>query len=668
MKFKNRILIITSIVFLATIGFYNVYIINLKNSFIEKNMDSYNKDFIQTYETIQKNIHNTLSKRVRIMVTKKNHAKIKDIFHKKLSYEESFKYLNNHFLKLQSELKHLTTMHLYDKNGISLIRAHIKGKYGDDLKEFRPAIRKLVALPASTYFFETGRAGLFFRIVEPVYENNELLGFFEIGIRPRVFIERIKEFRGLDSFVFINEDTFKTIDKKYVFKGNGDIVFGDYRFFSRCSLDKELVEKIPSSYEMQDDQKFHIDGKTIMAHTTDITDIDGTKMGVFLSFQDFSKIENEYDQFLWISIVLTIFAGIVILFILNKSYQKLTNDLDKYLYILDKINDSIFVIDLKTSHVIFSNEQAQSSLGYTNSELKKLKLEQISIPLNIGEEIICKENLNEIKKSHESFSVRAYSRKKDGSITPVEINFSYVNHKQGEYLVAICHNIEKQLEFEQKDKANEEVINKYVPISQTDLEGNITYVNDAFCKLTKYEKDELIGQNHRILKHPDTKDMMYTNLWKKLLDNRSWNGVLRNITKEEDIIWANVYIEPMFDYIGRKVGYISSREDITDKKELEYMSDHDLLTKAKNRRACEREIHKYIQNAHRYKEKDFGLIMFDIDHFKKINDTYGHHAGDIVLINLSEVIHFIIREGDTFARWGVERSLLLLLHIQIKRV
>jgi len=329
---------------------------------------------------------------------------------------------------------------------------------------------------------------------------------------------------------------------------------------------------------------------------------------------------------------------------------------------LDKIKDSIFVIDISNHKIIFSNETARKSLGYTKKEFSKLKLEQFSIPTTLDEDIICKENIEKIKHSNESFIKRAFNRSKDGSLTPVEISFSYVKSSNKEYLVSICRDINKQLKEEQKYKANEKVINEYVPISQTDLDGNITYINDAFCNLVGYEKDELIGQNHRLLRHPDTKESLYQNLWSKLLDDKSWKGILRNIRKDDEVIWANLTIEPMYNHLNKKIGYISTRENISDKKELEYMSDHDILTKAKNRRSFERELHKQIKNAHRYKDKDFGLIMFDIDHFKNVNDTYGHQIGDTVLTNLSEAIHCIIRESDFFARWGGEEFVILCSH------
>ena len=570
MSLKNKIMLITAILFIITIGFYNFYMIYMKESFIKENIQKYNKQFEKTYSSIQINIQNTLSKRLKTIAYRLQSKTIQEHLNNSLSYEKAFENIYHVFKKLNHEMPHIKTLHIYDKNGISRIRAHKREKYGDDLTLFRPSVKKIIDKPNSTAFFENGVAGLLFRVVEPIYGKNELLGFIEVGIDPKVFIQKIKQFNNLESYIFLKKANFSHIDK-ISYNTNQVIEFSDYRLFSKSNVDKTILPLIPKGYNLKDDKKFKIQNKILMAHTTSILDINNNKLGMFLSFQDISKTEDEYKNFLLVSILLSIITLIIILYILNKSFSKLTKQLEKYLTTLDKINDSIFVIDLSTHNIIFTNENAQKTLGYTKKEMLNLRLEQFSMPLNIEEKLIYDEIIENIKHSKQSFIQRAYNRAKDGSITPVEISFSYVNINDNEYLVSICHNIEKQLENELKSKANEKMINQYIPISQTDLAGNITYVNEAFCSLLGYSKDELLGKNHRIFKHPDTKEELYKTLWDKITNNEPWSGTLRNITKDESVIWANVRIEPIFNHYNKKIGYISTRDDITDKKELEYM-------------------------------------------------------------------------------------------------
>lgn len=93
--------------------------------------------------------------------------------------------------------------------------------------------------------------------------------------------------------------------------------------------------------------------------------------------------------------------------------------------------------------------------------------------------------------------------------------------------------------------------------------------------------------------------------------------------------------------------------------ELKRLALTDSLTGVANRLNFNTTLDKEIERVKRY-EQDLSIIMFDIDHFKSFNDTYGHDAGDLILIELAEIINKIIRSTDLFARWGGEEFILLL--------
>ncbi len=114
----------------------------------------------------------------------------------------------------------------------------------------------------------------------------------------------------------------------------------------------------------------------------------------------------------------------------------------------------------------------------------------------------------------------------------------------------------------------------------------------------------------------------------------------------------------MFDENGLKVGYSSYRENITDKKELEYISTHDTLTGVHNREYFQQALNQKINVAVR-ENHSFGFIMLDIDHFKSVNDTYGHAVGDSVLKKATEAVAKQIGVHDTFARWGGEEFIII---------
>lgn len=339
----------------------------------------------------------------------------------------------------------------------------------------------------------------------------------------------------------------------------------------------------------------------------------------------------------------------------------------KYIDILNKITDNIFVINLYSNELIFINESAKNLLKYNQNDIKNMKLENFLIPFNKEEKL----DINEFKRTlylNKRTLLRAYIKAKNSIKTPVEISFSYVKNKNKQYLVAVCFDISKQLMLELQDSANKEIIDEQIPISQTDINGKITYVNKAFCNLTGYNESQLIGKPHSILKHKDTKKETHKELWTDITQNKPWKGILKNQINNQKSIWTEIKIKPMFDCAGNKIGYISTREDISDKKKLEYLSEHDILTKIKNRRTYEKELKKQIALSRRYQENYFGLIMIDIDNFKNVNDTYGHQIGDTVLQKLSKYINKNLRDSDIFARWGGEEFIILSPFSTIQQV
>ncbi len=96
-------------------------------------------------------------------------------------------------------------------------------------------------------------------------------------------------------------------------------------------------------------------------------------------------------------------------------------------------------------------------------------------------------------------------------------------------------------------------------------------------------------------------------------------------------------------------------------KRLEKLSTHDSLTTLANRRFFERQIRYELAINKRYNQKA-SLLLIDIDHFKKVNDTHGHQVGDDVLVELGQFLRKNVRESDTVCRWGGEEFMLLLSH------
>ena len=213
------------------------------------------------------------------------------------------------------------------------------------------------------------------------------------------------------------------------------------------------------------------------------------------------------------------------------------------------------------------------------------------------------------------------------------------------------------------------IVDENVLTSSTDLDGNITYASEAFCEISGYSKDELIGTNHRIIRHSDMKESTYKELWETITSGKTWKGEIKNKKKNGDYYWVKASISPMFDNKGEIISYTSIREDITDKKIIEEISITDGLTNIYNRRYFDEIFPKIINEAKR-KNELVAFVFMDIDHFKQYNDNYGHQKGDEVLINFAACLkQSLHRSSDyTFRLGGEEFAVVYQMETKEKAV
>ncbi len=101
-------------------------------------------------------------------------------------------------------------------------------------------------------------------------------------------------------------------------------------------------------------------------------------------------------------------------------------------------------------------------------------------------------------------------------------------------------------------------------VSKTDLQGKITYVNDAFIKISGYSKDELIGKSHNIVRHPDVPSSIFKDLWETVKNKHMWQGEVKNIKKDGTYYVVQSVVMPILDSNGDIEEFISVRHDITD--------------------------------------------------------------------------------------------------------
>ncbi len=192
-----------------------------------------------------------------------------------------------------------------------------------------------------------------------------------------------------------------------------------------------------------------------------------------------------------------------------------------------------------------------------------------------------------------------------------------------------------------------EIINKYVISSTTDTKGVITKVSQAFCEITGYSEEELLGRKHNIIRHPDMPQRLYHEIWDTIKSGNTWQGEIKNTKKDGSFYWVQATISPVFNEKNEIVEFTSIRQEITDKKIVEEISITDGLTNIFNRRYFN-DIFPKLINAAKRKSEIINFLLLDIDNFKLYNDNYGHQMGDEILIEFAKCLKSNLHRADDY--------------------
>ena len=191
----------------------------------------------------------------------------------------------------------------------------------------------------------------------------------------------------------------------------------------------------------------------------------------------------------------------------------------------------------------------------------------------------------------------------------------------------------------------------------------IIYVNDAFTETTGYSAEEVIGKTPRIFQKEGTDKEELSKIREALEKKEPVRVTLRNFSKTGKEYWVDISILPLRNTEGKVTHFASIQRDITEYKKLEQdlqiLCRTDPLTTAANRRAFNEILSQEFSRFKR-SQKEYALIMIDLDHFKSINDQHGHSVGDQVLIEVTERCKDNIRVHDILARLGGEEFCILL--------
>ncbi|MBK5299614.1 MULTISPECIES: putative bifunctional diguanylate cyclase/phosphodiesterase [Gammaproteobacteria] len=204
--------------------------------------------------------------------------------------------------------------------------------------------------------------------------------------------------------------------------------------------------------------------------------------------------------------------------------------------------------------------------------------------------------------------------------------------------------------------------------SETDLNGRITYVNDQFCAVSGYSREELLGQNHRLLNSGLHSADFFAAMWRTIALGNIWKGEICNRAKDGSLYWVDSTMVPVLDdSTGRIHRYLSIRFDISEKRQLlqslQWRVGHDVLTGLPNRAFLSDLLDQALEFS-RHENIPLAVCMLDLDGFKAVNDGYGHASGDMLLVEVAKRLRDIVRGEDVVARLAGDEFVLVLRYVR----
>lgn len=310
------------------------------------------------------------------------------------------------------------------------------------------------------------------------------------------------------------------------------------------------------------------------------------------------------------------------------------------------------------------NAQTLSLFGYEREEMLGMKIEAL-MPNRVRHHHVGQRNgffanlrSRPIEKGGDLIAIT-----KEGREFPIEISLSHTRKNGVTLAIAAMRDVSEKRKAEQRQRLTQQVFEITAePILITDNEKHMVDMNDAFCRLSGFSREELLGQTPAMLSSGRHDAAFYKSIWKSLEEREHWQGEIWNRHKDGEAYPNLVTISSVKNSRGQTTHFVATYSDISGLKEnedrLELLAHFDQLTNLPNRMLFHDRLRGARARAHR-NGTIFAVMYVDLDGFKAVNDTLGHAAGDQLLENAATQLRACVREDDTVARLGGDEFAVL---------
>lgn len=356
-------------------------------------------------------------------------------------------------------------------------------------------------------------------------------------------------------------------------------------------------------------------------------------------------------------LLLSLASGGFLLRLLNQTVRENTRN---RIY-LQRASDGICIVDAN-GKLIEVNNSLCNLLGYERHELLDMHVTgwyRSHVP-----EAGRQDTFGKLLATPTPSTIETRLARKNAELIDVEINVIGFDLDSHRYLYTSVRDISERNKASEALRLYANIFNHSgEAIMVTDHENCIVTINPAFTQLTGYSLEEVQGRNPSILASGTTSGGTYQEMWRSLQANGFWQGELWDKRKDGAIYpkWAAISV--IRNERGEISHYIASFTDVSERKaaeeRIQYLAHHDALTGLLNRYNLENRLDQSLLSAQRDKEQ-VAVMFIDMDRFKIVNDTLGHHVGDQLLIQVARRLRAAVRDSDIVARLGGDEFVVVL--------
>jgi diguanylate cyclase (GGDEF)-like protein/PAS domain S-box-containing protein len=315
--------------------------------------------------------------------------------------------------------------------------------------------------------------------------------------------------------------------------------------------------------------------------------------------------------------------------------------------------------------LIFWNTAAERMFGYSFAEMQACQLHQLLAPADQRE--AASAGLASFRESGQGQVIgkrfETTALRKSGEQFLIELSVTAVNFGGHWHGLGIINDITERKRAETELRIAATAFESQLGMTITNSQLEILRINKAFTDITGYTTEEVLGKNPSLLNSGRHDPVFYNAMWKDINETGTWQGEIWNRHKDGEIFPEWLTITAVKSDSGEVCNYVAAFSDISDRKatesQIQNLAFYDPLTNLPNRRLMMDRLELAMMAGSR-SQLFSALLFIDLDHFKNINDTLGHHIGDKLLQRVAQQLSDSVRSNDTVARLGGDEFVVML--------